>query len=117
MLSISPKKLFSFSRYLNFCLDFLVICQSGLTRKIRLVSNFITSHPGCPTSQEQNLGCWKTWLSNISRTKNNQTLKIDQLTEYNMRNINLEKLYTKCGREISPRPFSEKLKISLSADE
>ena len=31
-----------------------------------------------------------------------------------MRNIFLEKSYTKRGEETSPRPFSEKLKLSLS---
>ena len=34
-----------------------------------------------------------------------------------MRNIFLEKLYTKCGEETSPRPFSEKLKLSISQDQ
>ena len=40
MLFISPQKLFSFSKYLSFCLDFLVMYQNGLIRKIRLISNF-----------------------------------------------------------------------------
>ena len=31
-----------------------------------------------------------------------------------MKNIFIEKLYTKCGGETSPRPFPEKLKLSLS---
>ena len=31
-----------------------------------------------------------------------------------MRNIFLEKSFTKCGGEASPRPFSEKLKLSIS---
>ena len=35
-------------------------------------------------------------LPNISQTKG-------QLIEYNMRNIFLEKWYTKCGREATPR--------------
>ena len=47
-------------------------------------------------------------LPNISRRKGNQTMKCGQLIEYNMRNIFLEKLYTKCGGETSPRRFSEK---------
>ena len=34
-----------------------------------------------------------------------------------MRNIFLEKLYTKCGEETIPRPFSEKLKLSISQDQ
>ena len=43
-------------------------------------------------------------------------MKFGQLIEYNMRNIFLEKLYTKCGGETSPRPFSESLKLSISQD-
>ena len=45
-LKISPQKLFPFSRYLSFCLDFWVMYQNGLIKKIRLISNFMTSHPG-----------------------------------------------------------------------
>ena len=44
-------------------------------------------------------------------------MKFDQLTDYNMRNIFLEKSYTKCGRETSPRSFSEKLELSISLDQ
>ena len=40
-------------------------------------------------------------LPNISRRKGNQTMKIGQLQEYNMRNTFLEKSYTKCGGEAS----------------
>ena len=36
-------------------------------------------------------------LTNISRSKGNQTMKFGQLTEYSMRNIFLEKAFTKCG--------------------
>ena len=58
-----------------------------------------------------------TWLTNncaihiftnISRNKGNQAIKFRQLTEYNMKNIFLEKSYLKCGRETSSRPFSKK---------
>ena len=44
-------------------------------------------------------------LSNISRSKDNQTMKLDQLIEYNIRNIFLEKSYAKCGREASSDPL------------
>ena len=44
-------------------------------------------------------------------------MKFGQLIEYNMRNIVLEKSFTKCGRETSPRPFSGKLKLSISLDQ
>ena len=50
-------------------------------------------------------------MSNISRSKDNQTMKFGQLIECNMRNIFLEKSYTKCGGETSPRHFSDKIKI------
>ena len=56
-------------------------------------------------------------LTNISRTKGNQTMKFGQLIEYNMRNIFVETLYLKCGGETIPRAFSEKLKSSISLDE
>ena len=46
-------------------------------------------------------------LPNNTRSKSNQTMKLGQLIEYNMRNIFLEKSYTKCGGETSPRPFPE----------
>ena len=43
-------------------------------------------------------------LQNILRNKDNQAMKFGQLRKYNMKNIFLEKQYTKCGGEISPRP-------------
>ena len=44
-------------------------------------------------------------------------MKFGQLIKYNMRNIFPGKSYTECGGEISPRPFSEKLKLILSLDD
>ena len=55
-----------FSRYISFCLDVLVMKQNGLIRKIKLISNFMTSHPG----------------QQISRNKGKQTMKFDELIEY-----------------------------------
>ena len=55
-------------------------------------------------------------LSSTSRSKGNQTMKFGQLTEYNMRNIFLEKPCTKCGEETIPRLFSKKSKMSISLD-
>ena len=52
----------------------------------------MTSQPGKQTSTMH-------ILPNISRSKVNQTLEFGQLIEYYMRNIFLEKSYTKCGRE------------------
>ena len=44
-------------------------------------------------------------------------MKFDQLIDYNVRNIFLEKSYTKYDGETSPRPFSEKLKLGISLDQ
>ena len=46
MLFNSPQKLFSSSRYLSFCLDFLLMCRNDFIKKIRLISNLMTSQPG-----------------------------------------------------------------------
>ena len=46
-------------------------------------------------------------LPNILRSKGNQTVKFCHLIDYNMRIIFIEKSYTKCCGETSPRPFSE----------
>ena len=46
----------------------------------------------------------KHTLTNISWSKGNQEMKFGQLIGYNMKNISLEKSYTKCGGEI-PCPF------------
>ena len=42
-------------------------------------------------------------LTNISRSKGNQTMKFGQLIEYNMRTIFLEKSFSKCGGESVPQ--------------
>ena len=68
MLFISPQKLFPFSRYLSFCVDFLVMYQNDLIKKIRLISNFMVSQPGKQTIV-------KHILTNISKSKGNQTMK------------------------------------------
>ena len=44
-------------------------------------------------------------------------MKFGQLIKCNMNNIFSEKSYTKCGEEASPRPYSEKLKLSISLDQ
>ena len=53
-------------------------------------------------------------LPNISRrNKGSQIMKFGQLIEYKMKNIFLEKLYTKCGEENSSRSFHKKMSIFL----
>ena len=110
MLFISLEKLFSFSRYLDFCLDFFVLHKNSLIIKIRLISKFITSQPGYQTIVIH-------ILTNISRSKGNQTNKLGQLIEYNMRNIFLEKSFAKCDGETIPRPFAKKSKLNIPLDQ
>ena len=57
------------------------------------------SQPGKKTTATQ-------ILPNISRSKDNQKTQFGQLIEYNMRNIFLEKSFTKFGGETIPRAFS-----------
>ena len=42
-------------------------------------------------------------LPNISRSEGDQRMKFGQLIEYNMRNIFLESLYSKCGGQTISR--------------
>ena len=44
-------------------------------------------------------------------------MKFGQLVEYNMKNIFLEKSYTKCGGETIPRFFFKKSKLSISLNQ
>ena len=106
----SPQKLTSFSRYLSFCLDFSVMQQNNFIRKIRLISNFVTSQRG-----QQSILIHI--LPSISRNKGKQTMKFDQLIEYNIINIFFENSYTNYGGETSPRPFYGKLKLGISLDQ
>ena len=55
--------------------------------------------------------------SNISRSKGNQTKKIDHLIEFNMSEIFLEKSCTKREGEDSPRHFHKKSKLNISLDQ
>ena len=44
-------------------------------------------------------------------------MKFCALTEYNIRNIFLEKSYSKCGGETIPRFLSKKIKLTISLDQ
>ena len=46
-------------------------------------------------------------LPNISRSKDNQTMKFGQLIEYDKMNIFLQKSYTKCSGETITKSFSK----------
>ena len=84
--------------------------KNGSIRKISLISKSMTSQPGQQTIEIY-------ILPNISRNKGNQAVKFGQLIEHNMRNIFVEKSYTKCAGETIPRPFSKKSKLSFSLDQ
>ena len=56
-------------------------------------------------------------LPNISRSKDNHTIRLGRLIECKTRIIFLEKSYAKCGGKTSPRPFTEKSKLSISVNQ
>ena len=95
-----------------FCPEYLVMYKNGLIRKLRLISKFITSQNG------QQIRAIHTF-PNILRSKGNhkQTMKFGHLLEPSVRNIFLEKSYTKSNGENSPRPFYKKSKLSISLDQ
>ena len=73
--------------------------KNGLIRKIWLISKIMTSKPGSQTIAIHA-------LPNISKSKDNQTMKFGQLIEYNMRNIFFKKSYTKdVVEKLFPNPF------------
>ena len=88
----------------------LVMQKNNLVRKKKLISKFMTLSLGKKPIPLH-------ILTNISRIKGNQTMKYGQLIEYNMRNIFLEKSYTKSVGETISRPFSKKLKLSISLNQ
>ena len=55
-------------------------------------------------------------LPNNSGSKNNQTMRFCQFIKFNMINIFLEKSYTNCGRQTSPRLFFKKIKLNQQSD-
>ena len=80
-------------KYSNFCLDFLVLQKNDLIREIRLILKFMSSKSGKQIIIIH-------ILLNISRSKDNQTMRFGQLIQYNIRNIFPKKKFTKSG-EIS----------------
>ena len=56
-------------------------------------------------------------MPNISRSKGNQTMKFGQLIEYGIKNIFLEKPYTECVCEASPRLLYKKSRLHVSLDQ
>ena len=68
---------------ISFCSNFFVIYKNGLTKKLRLISKFMTSQPG---KQAITLHI----LPNIAIPKVNQTMKFGQLIRYITRNTSLK---------------------------
>ena len=58
----------------------------------------------------------RAWLTNNCNA-HIAWVSVSQLIECNMRNIFLEKSYTKCGGKNNPRLFSENIKINISLDQ
>ena len=81
-----------------FVLTYWLCKKSGLIRRLRLISKFITSQTGQQIITIHILPI-------ISRRKDNQAVKFSQLIEYNVRNIFLQKSFRKWGRETSSRPL------------
>ena len=75
--------------------------RNDMIRKMRLISNFLTSQPDQQTIVIQ-------ILSNIVSSKDNQTIKFGQLIDCNMRNSFLKKSCKNCGGGNSPRPFNDR---------
>ena len=86
MLFISPfYLLFLFLIYFNFCPDFFDHAGKRLDKSTTVNFKFMTSQTGKQITTTH-------ILSNISRSKDTQTVKFGQLIEYNVRNIFLQKL-------------------------
>ena len=90
-----------------FVLNFYYVQNQLNKKKVWLISKFMMSQQIIVISI----------LPNISRRKSNQTMKVSQRIEYNKRNSFLERSYTKCGGEASPRAFQKKSKLSISPDQ
>ena len=84
--------------------------KNGLIRKIRSLSRFMASQPG-----KQTIVIYI--MSNISRSKGDQTMKFGQLIKHKLRNIVLVKSFTKCVRKPITRPFSKNSNLNISLDQ
>ena len=80
-VELSPSKKVGFISLFTF----EVMSDNGLIKKLRLISK-VRVHPNMVSDRVH---------PNISRSKSNQTMKLGQLIEYNMRNTFLEKIIYK----------------------
>ena len=77
--------------------------QNSLIRKIMLISKFVTSQTGKQTIAIH-------ILSNISRSKSDQTMKFGQLIEYNMKHFSWKIMHKIWWKKYSQTLF-QKIKI------
>ena len=105
---IKAPSLFKIFKFLSRLLVY--VKKPGLISKLRLISRFLTSSTGQQIITIQ-------ILSNILKSKGNQTTKFGQLIKCNMRKSFLEKSYTNFGGETIERPFTKKLKLSISLNQ
>ena len=99
------KTLFILKMFKPFVMSFRSCKKTA--RLERPMSKFMASQPGKQTTAMH-------ILPNILRSKGNQIKKLGQLMEYSMRNIYLEKSYTKYAGETIPEPFSKISKVGVS---
>ena len=78
-----------------------------MIRKIRLIYDV--------TTWKQTFAMHR--LSNISGSKRNQAMEFSESIEHNMQNFFLEKSYLECSGEAILKPFSKKLKLSVSLNQ
>ena len=71
--------------------------KNGLIRKLWLISKFMTSQTGQQIIMIH-------ILSNISRSKGNQTMKFGKLIEWNIRNIFLKRSWKIVVEKLVPDP-------------
>ena len=67
-------------RYLHFCTEFLVLTKNGLTRKLELISKFMTPQTGLQTIKIY-------ILPKILISRGKQTMRFGRLPKYSMRYI------------------------------
>ena len=94
------KKFFSFLRHLNFCPDCCGLTEKQLDKKAN--ANF----------KIHDIIHWETnncntYIAKYLKSRSNQTLKFDQLIEYNIKNVFLGKSYPTWCAETARRPFSK----------
>ena len=94
----NPLKIMKNAFYFILKAIFVFKISKILSWKIRLTSEFMMSRSDLQTIATH-------ILLNISRSKDNQTMKLSQLIEDNKRNNFLQKLCEKWGRETSSRPL------------